>query len=204
MPLASALAALAAVFAELVAHRLELSHLVGREQRAHVEHQAEQIPFFHWIGHYSKLFIMARWIDEYAQSFVDVNLSATEPSLRLILSPRVNPDYSGGGPDAPPLGPMLGIGGCFVLRELRRASAITNPAADPLCFVPSRAVRTLIEEIGGPQIGDDDVHEGRSRAIWSFLVEHLGHERATFQGDFDIPLAILAKRPELREQLEGP
>jgi len=99
---------------------------------------------------------------------------------------------------------MLGIGGCFVLRELRRASAITNPAADPLCFVPSRAVRTLIEEIGGPQIGDDDVHEGRSRAIWSFLVEHLGHERATFKGDFAIPLAILAKRPELREQLEGP
>ncbi len=167
----------------------------------YVKRQSDQIPFFHWLGQYSKLYIMANWIDAYAQSFVDVNLMASEPSLRLILSPRANPEYSGGGPDAPPLQPLLGIGACFALRELRRTGIITNPKVDPLCFVPGKTIRTLIEEIGGPGIGEDEAHEARSRAIWDFLVEQLGLERATFQGDFDIPLMILAKRPELRDHL---
>jgi hypothetical protein len=110
-----------------------------------------------------------------------------------IFNPRANPAFQGGGPDAAPISQVLGIGCCFVLRELAAANVVANPAVHPYCFVPSASVRWLVRMLGGPDL--DSVAGPRSVqsvAIYEFLCDELGRDDATFDGAFDIPLQLLA------------
>jgi hypothetical protein len=103
-------------------------------------------------------------------------------------------------PDAPPVSRVLGIGGCFVVRELLRRKVVEdNPDAYPHCYVPVRSTRDLLEQLGCRGLSDNGLPWDRSRLIYAFLQERLGDD-ATFCGDFDLPLLLVSRDTELQRR----
>lgn len=155
-----------------------------------VRDRADTMPYFHWAKQIVPIYVLARWLSEYVDVFVGIE-HRTEPfPLNYIVQPRIDPLLSGGGPDAPPIDKAIGIGACFIARELVRAGVLTTPLAHAHCYVPSRQVRNLF-----CYAFDYPVCEGYegSRDIHDFLTEHLGSERATFDHTFDLPFIALAE-----------
>lgn len=164
---------------------------------------------FKWLNHirfYQPVSIFVHWIDEYAQAFLAVNRLGKRFSLGQITAPRSSSFFEGGGPDAPPIGHVLGMGVHYVLRELVRLSVVRNTEAHKFCFVPVQRVCRLVEGLeGGAGLGYG--YSGRmSRAdtaegIWEFVGGELGEEAATFDGSFDVPLRVVAERRWLQKEL---
>jgi len=106
--------------------------------------------------------------------------------------------FQGSDYAAPPLIRTLGKGAVFALRELSRWRLVTNPHAHRYCYVPVARLLVLAEALNaGPFAGAADV---QSAQLHEFLVEHLGPDRATFNGGFDLPLLTLAENPELQQR----
>jgi hypothetical protein len=116
-----------------------------------------------------------------------------------VTSPRSSAAFSGGGPDAPPIGAILGIGQCFLLRELVRHRIVTSPFAHRWCYLPHRRARDLIERVGGPSWTGFEQLYVFSTEIHAFLSRHL--DDPTFDQSFDIPLTIVADDNDLWEKL---
>ena len=55
----------------------------------------------------------------------------------------------------------------------------------PYCWAPSQRVRELLNALGA-DVGERADKE-TSRAIYEFVVKHIGVDRARFNGDFDLP-----------------
>jgi hypothetical protein len=156
-------------------------------------------PYLHWMGRFASLFQLAHWLPVYVDSFQAIDHYKKDFELESITAPRASADLQGGGFDAPPVTRTLGIGACFVVRELVRSGMITNSRAHRHCYVPSARVRRLMTILGCPGLAD-----GRSSAaervrasslIHDYLVSTLGDEaKARFHGDFDLPLTALTER----------
>jgi hypothetical protein len=147
------------------------------------------------------LFQLSEWLDEYAAIFLQLDRQRTPVHLHQLLSPNANPHLTGTGIGAPPLGRTLGIGACFVLRELVRLRILSNRAVHEHCYVPSRAVRWFLHQLGCPGLEDDQARPEMSRDVHRFLIGHLGAERAAFGRSFDIPLLLLAEDRELQSRV---
>jgi hypothetical protein len=87
------------------------------------------------------------------------------------------------------------------MRELRRTGVLTQPVLDEHCFVPKKEVREFVQELGCGTLAIGDVSVEQSRAIFGFLVAHLGRHNATFGNSFDLPLLAAAERPDVRERI---
>lgn len=164
--------------------------------REKLDERADKLPYLHWLRYYLPLAVMARWTDDYVQTLLDFDsFSAFPGNLETLLSPRVNAEYSGGGPDAPPLYPVLGIGACFVVRELARVGLVCRQEARRFAFVPRGAVRRMVARLGGPELDENAPAWLNATRIYDFVDEHL--DEPTFGGCYDIPLRILADDSEL-------
>lgn len=104
--------------------------------------------------------------------------------LDSLLTPRANPYFQGSDIDAPPLNRTLRLGGYLVVRELLRHGIIRSRLAVPYAYAPIDRVQGLFAGFGVPING--------AREIYAFLCTHLGEEEAAFNGDYDIPLRIVA------------
>jgi hypothetical protein len=102
-----------------------------------------------------------------------------------------DPALQGGGWGAPPIDRTMKMGVHLVCRELLRNKVIENPHAHRLAYMPAKRVIGLFEAIG------IDLHQPSSEEIWKKLNEVLGSVDATFGGDFDIPLLVLAEDKKL-------
>ncbi len=158
--------------------------------------------YYLWMKQFVVIFQISRWLPEYVDAFLNVNRFTRPFSIDEIIAPRTSAAFSGGGPDAPALTRALGMGACFLFRELTRFGVINQSFADPHSYVPARRVCALIDKIGSTNIRVLPSTE-RSQAIHRFLVEQLGGQRATFAGSFDLPLLALADSPELQDALLG-
>jgi hypothetical protein len=158
--------------------------------------------YYHWMKQFIAIFQLSRWLDEYAESFLSVNRRKTAFALDEITAPRTSAANSGGGPDAPDISRGLGMGACFVLRELTRFGYLKQPLAYRYCFVPRGNVRSLCEWLGCRPM-EDGYHAVNAQTIYQFVVSHLGEERATFNGSFDLPLIALADDRDLQRSLLG-
>ena len=69
--------------------------------------------------------------------------------------------------------------------------------------MPSQRVRRFLLRIGGPNLEVELLSPELSKEIHTFLVEHLGEERARFGDAFDIPFYLLAKNAELQSSVLG-
>jgi hypothetical protein len=105
----------------------------------------------------------------------------------LFLKPMTDPALQGGGWGAPPIDRTMKMGVHLVCRELLRNKVIENPHAHRLAYMPAARVVRLFEAIG------IHLQQPSSEEIWKKLNEVLGPVDASFGGDFDIPLLVLAE-----------
>ncbi len=195
-------------FLKLCEQRRWMDHLAEVHRRpegwllswdGYVEEQTQNLTFYQWMKQLIGLFVIARRLGDYVTAFLAINQTQHPFPLTQITQPRVSEIFQGGGPDAPPVSGILGIGACFVMRELVRHGIIENSFAHPYCYMPVRRVRSLVFRLGGPALETITYNRWeRSRLIHEFLQRHLGQDRATFNGAFDIPLQIIAKDYDLQ------
>ncbi|MDM8515657.1 hypothetical protein QUF76_05610 [Desulfobacterales bacterium HSG16] len=179
----------------------------------YIDAQSQDIEYFHWMKQLIGMFIISRWLDDYVDAFLAVNNLQESFSLDQITAPRASEHFQGGGPDAPPISKVLGIGALFIMRELIRNGILKNKNAYRHCYVPVKRVRNLIEQLGCPSL-ENSKREVQSIQIYEFLVKHLGDEKADFLKSFDIPLLLIAgddalwnkffneSRPDMQEEEE--
>jgi len=164
---------------------------IGSAIEEYFNKQVNEIEYLHSIRHGLPIFILSRWLDEYIGLFQSLD-QRTVINISF-LSPRADGTMSGGGYDAPPLIPALGIGVHWVLRELVRKQLVTTKTAKklhPFCYHPVKSVREFISRMNCSGL-DDTGHVEQSRLIHSFLVTHLGEDKATFMNSFDLPFLFL-------------
>jgi len=164
--------------------------------------QVDQAEYYHWMRQFVGIFQMSHWLNEYVEVFLGIERRPDPFSLYQITRPKTDADLGGGGPDGPPITRALGIGACFVVRELRRNGILTNPLANPHCFVPERRVRDLFAEMGCVGVHFES-GVGVSIQMHDFLVHYLGPERATFNNAFDLPFLTIANNLSLRQDFFG-
>lgn len=170
----------------------------------YLDAQIDQSLYYHWMQQFIRIFQLARWLPEYVEALLAIDKVKRVFSLSEITVTRSSRLFQGGGIEAPPLTRTLGLGACFVVRELARLGLVRSQHAFPYCYVPTKGVRNLLQELGAPGVGldyGDKVED--SPAIHKFLVKHLGEEGATFGGAFDIPLRYLAYDKNLQGRFLG-
>lgn len=150
------------------------------------KNHTNSIRYFHWLRHFVGVDTIARHLDAYASSFLSVDRFKTKFTPEKVLTSRGSTEFQFGGSDAPTLAPILGIGSCFVLRELVRSGVVTRADVHPYCFPPARALRWRLESLGWRD-GSNGTPADRSRSVHEFLEEHHPAD-PTFGGAFDIPL----------------
>lgn len=162
--------------------------------------QVDASEYEQWMNRFPVIYKFSRWLDDYQESFLSINRQQNLSQIQGILKTRVNPQFQGGGIDAPPIERSLGHGACFVVRELRRKKILTKPHVDPFCFVPVERVRNFCTLLGCNGINDQAVID-HSKTIYDFLCKNLGEERANFAGCYDIPLQIVAERQDVLAEI---
>ena len=164
-----------------------------------IDAQVDDLRWEWWMMRFPAIYRIARRLDDYVELFTGLDRTTYEVNLREVAAPRVDSGLSGGGIDAPPL--ALGLGICFVIRELSRYGILRNPLLWEHAYVPTGAVRDLLGEF------DEAVHEDGngtgSREIHQFLGRYLSEEEITFGGAFDIPLRAIVHDPGLQFRLLG-
>ena len=156
-----------------------------------------------WMKQFVCIYPVSQCLDGYIEVFLSVNRRDFQRpfSLTELTNTRASSKFQRGGVSAPPLSRMMGMGQCFVLRELVRKHLIKSKHAHEHCFVPVARVRRLLVALGCYELLDKQRPWEWSRTIYRFLVRHLGGEAATFLGDFDIPLQIVAEDAQLKDNL---
>ncbi|NLJ36516.1 MAG: hypothetical protein GX358_09865 [candidate division WS1 bacterium] len=152
--------------------------------------------YYRWMRNFVGIRWLALHLDTYCDIFQAVDRMPTF-SIGTVLRPRDAHLLEGSGITAPPLDRVLGIGICFVLRELVRFKVITTPKAHPYCYVPSSSVIRIMRSLGCDDL-DDEERYVQSRKIYDFLHSELGDEKVTFGGGFDLPLIYAAYDEQVR------
>ena len=161
------------------------------EEYAEAQHDDEE--WAQWLAQFPKLYRLRRWLDDYETLFLSIDRIRERLPLDTILAPRTNPILQGGGIDAPPLTRTLKVGSHLVIRELLRHGVLQNPLAVPHAYAPIGRVREFFGAFGLSIETSEGIHQ--------LLTEHLGAERATFGGDYDIPLRIVSASDSWHRQL---
>ncbi len=169
----------------------------------YIDTQIDKSEYELWMNHFPAIYRISRYLEDYAEAFCSIDRMRVLPILDKVTISRSNPDNQGGGISAPPIKKTFGLGACFVVRELKRKGILTAPVSIPHCFVPVERVRRLIANLGCSKLQDGQPDTAHSIDIHEFLCMHLGEKEAEFQGSYDIPLQIVAERPDLQVELFG-
>jgi hypothetical protein len=150
--------------------------------------------FERWMDSFASLYRLAHWYDDYVHLFRGLQYRSQQEA-RLLLTPADDYSFNGSGFNAPTLHRTLRVGHNLVVRELLRAGVLRSEPAQSLAYMPGRAVLDFLAQLGYPDLQ-------KSEEIHDMLVKELGSvERASFGGDFDIPLIMLALNPALRDEV---
>jgi hypothetical protein len=165
---------------------------------SYIDRNEDRIPYFHWLRQFIGIATVARHLDAYIDCFLTPNNITDRFSLRDLLTPRTNPYLQGTGVDAPPLGPILGIGAHFVLRELVRSGVIVNRRVWRYCYPPVQRLLDFLKTRLGWQNNNlrTSGRSASSQLVYEFLRDHSSDQ--TFVSAFDLPLLILAEDDQLQ------
>ncbi|MCC6900974.1 MAG: hypothetical protein IT377_18495 [Polyangiaceae bacterium] len=167
--------------------------------RRYISRDAEEVPYAAWLAPLLSVFLVSPWLDDYVRTLLAMNLQDGDVDPAQFLTPAANQAVARGVAAAPPLFPFLGIGACFLFRELKRKGVLTHPSLDSACYVPTRAVRRALSWLGAEGLRDDRGNRlEQSGAVRRFLGKHLG-DNADFGGAFDLPLRIALRNGRWRE-----
>ena len=159
----------------------------------------DETKFLQWMKQFVGIYQISRYLDEYIEAFQAVPRIRRPFSLAEVTNTRTSAAFQRGGVSAPPLSRVLGIGACFVLRELNRLQVIENEHANRHCYPPVGRVRKLLQGLGCEGLDVVTRRWELSPVIHRFLKLHLG-EDAIFHRDFDIPLQIVAEDVDLQDR----
>jgi len=169
----------------------------------YIDAQIDKSEYELWMNHFPAIYRISRYLEDYAEAFCSIDRMKALPILDKVTISRSNPDNQGGGISAPPIKKTFGLGACFVVRELKRKGILTTPVSTPHCYVPVERVRRLIANLGCSELQEGQPDTAHSKDIYEFLSLHLSEKDAEFQGSYDIPLQIVAERPELQVEFFG-
>ena len=161
------------------------------EEYAEAQHDDEE--WAQWLAQFPKLYRLRAWLDDYVELFLSIDRFQERFALNTTLAPRSNPHFQRGGIDAPPLTRTLRVGSHLVIRELLHHRVLRTPFAIPHAYAPIGRVRNFFGALGTAVDTSEHIHQ--------ILTDHLGEDEATFSGDYDIPLRIVAMNGTLRDQL---
>ena len=159
-----------------------------------LDQSGETIQFYNWMRQFVSIVQFANWLNDYGDAFLEIDKLFDRFSLTDITRLRSSSRFQGSGSDfaAPSIDRTLGIGACFVVRELMRLEVLSSVHAHEHCYTPVERVRELLESIGFRDLHSDASQRWQqSVTIHEFLSGYLG-ECATFNGAFDIPFLIIA------------
>jgi hypothetical protein len=166
----------------------------------YLNEQIEDAKWYYWMKQFISIYQISNYLTVYVNSFLSIE-NRKVFSLDLITRSGIDSSMDRGGEEAPPINRALGIGACFVVRELVRTGILTNENAHPYCYVPSARVRDLfIEELGCKEILTEPKSTA-SKVIYDFLVKHMGKEKATFNLSFDLPFLTLADNANKKNEI---
>jgi hypothetical protein len=150
--------------------------------------------FERWMDSFASLYRIARWYDDYVHLFRGLQYRSQQEAWHL-LTPADDTSLSGSGFNAPTLHRTLRVGHNLVVRELLRAGVLRSETAQRMAYMPGSVVLDFLAALGYPDLQtSEEIHE--------MLVQELGSvEQASFEGDFDIPLILLARDPVLRDEV---
>jgi hypothetical protein len=174
-----------------------------------------EVRYYQWVKLFVPIFHLSRWLDTYVTQARSMN-RRERFRLQQIFAPRLDARASGSGRDAPSGDRALGIGACFVARELCRLGVVSSEYAHEHCYVPSARIRRLLEAIAGRRLFVDvEPSLQGSVVIFRFLRdtfgeggEDLARFRAPRSGTtercgFDLPLLALCEDEGLRRKILG-
>lgn len=161
--------------------------------------QLDDSRFLQWMKQFVGIYQVSRHLDDYIEVFLAAQRFGQPFALTQLTNTRASAAFQAGGVEAPPLSRVLGMGQCFVLRELVRHQVLSNPHVHPHCFVPVARVRRMLVDLGCDDLLANQQPWEWSRAIFAFLRQYLG-DQATFGGAFDIPLQVVADDANLQMQ----
>ena len=168
-----------------------------------LDQPGETIRFFDWMRQFVSIIQLAHWLQDYGDAFLAIDQLNGPLLMTDITRLRYSSQFQGSDFDAPSIDRTLGIGACFVVRELMRLGILSSVHAYPHCYTPVRRVRNLLESIGCRGLDSGASQRwGQSVTIHEFLSGYLG-ERATFNGAFDIPFLIIAEDGDLQNEFFG-
>ena len=168
--------------------------------RDYLEAQIDTSQYLHWMRQFVAIFAMAERLDDYVASFLSIEGKSSQFGLTAITCPGTSNEAP---VDAPPIARILGMGACFIVRELLRLKVLTNQLAWEHAFVPKGEVRQLLEVLGCTFESNSEGPWMRSREIWSFLKEKSSSENdAIFELSFDLPFQMLAHKDNSEKRLE--
>ena len=155
------------------------------------------------------LYTIARGLHVYVELILKLPRVVEEHgrvSLDDILRPSYSPLLQRLGLDAAPIDRSLGIGANWLIRELSRNGVYDSSEARmmaPYCWAPSQRVRKFLTTLD-PRLDltADMADQDASPTIHDFVIEHVGAERALFDGDFDLPLQVITRKRH-RGRLNG-
>jgi hypothetical protein len=156
--------------------------------------------FYQWVRQFVSIYQIARSLREYVGVFLDIDKHTDRFDFDEILTPRTASTQSGGGWDAPPLTRVLGIGACFVVRELVRMGVLSSRHAHDHAYVGVGRVRNVFVRLGMPDLSGEGASYRHSLLVHRFLVDHLGPDRAHFNRCFDLPFLAIADDPQLQKR----
>jgi hypothetical protein len=150
-----------------------------------------------WRRTFVDLYAVARWLDEYREIILKLPRIIEDHGV-ISLNEALQPSYWASAMrlciDAAPINRSLGIGMNWMVREMLRHGVYESRDEGlmaPYSCAPSQRVRDLLNELGA-DVGESPDKEA-SRIIYEFLVEHIGADRARFNGDFDLPLQLISR-----------
>ena len=160
--------------------------------------QTYDIRFYHWMRQFVSIYQIARWLPEYTRSFLEIDKSKKRFDLDQVTRPAMNSNFSGGGLSAPPLTRALGIGACFVVRELVRTDVLQSEFTFDHAYVAVGRVRDVLARLGMTSLQGELASYRHSSQIRDFLLDHLGPDKAHFNRCFDLPFLTIAEDPGLQ------
>jgi hypothetical protein len=171
---------------------------------------AWRIDFAQWRRALVDLYVVARWLPDYVDALMTLPAIVREQGYIALSNAwglSSSPLWQRRGLEAGPLTQSLGLGANWMAREaVRHGIWAAEDAAVmyPYGWASTARLRALFSNYLGFNLGNEAKMD-LSAEIFCFVNGHIG-ERASFLGDLDLPLQIVAdgRRDDiLRDLLEG-
>ncbi|HXE72159.1 MAG TPA: hypothetical protein VNO81_05825 [Candidatus Nitrosotenuis sp.] len=157
--------------------------------------------YFRWLRYLPSLYQLSRWIYEYSACLWEFGKTSSPQRVEDFLNMSSSRLWEQSGLSAPGLRRTLGLGACFVFRELVRTGVIRNRNLYLYCYVPRRLMREAFAALTGEELTRGASYH-TSTEIWEKLGRYLTEEDRHFGHCFDLPFVLYyrSQNPEAEDR----